>query len=167
MRSLLGQWDSGVRSPSDKGGRESGGNQELGEFRPCLRGHVSTAGWSLVKQDFFPEASRDRRTQGECWLCAVRLSLGSRGPIQKSKELEQLELKTKSGGPEGSQVDTGRKQREREITGKAEVIGFKTNDQRRPKCQQPMCMGLITGYADKPAWLDGQGPGWMPGTLMH
>lgn len=84
--------------------------------------------------------------------------------MQNSKELE---LKTKSGGPEGSQVDTGRKQRERGITGKEEVIGFKTNDQRRPKCQQPVWMGLITGYAGRPALLDGQGPGWMPGTLMH
>lgn len=79
VRSLLGQWDSGVRSPSDKGEWEFGGNQELGEFRPCFRGHVSTADWSLVKQNFFQKPLGTEE---------LRVSAGSvqSGPAQEAKD---------------------------------------------------------------------------------
>lgn len=83
----------------------------------------------------------------------------------KSKELEQLELKTKPRKPEVSPVDTGRN---REITvRKKKKIGFQKNAQRRLQCQQPVWTGLITWYLGGPARLDCPVPGWVPGTLSH
>ena len=67
----------------------------------------------------------------------------------RTKELEVLELKTKTRGPEDGQVEVGRGGRE--IRG-AEPTEFKTNAQRQPKLQQPVCMGLLIRYAgDQPA----------------
>lgn len=111
-----------------------------------------------------PEAAMNRRAQGECRLHSVRLSLGNQGPTAKLKRARGARAENKDKGARG-QAARGWKRGGREIRGR-EAIRFKANAQRQPKLQQPVCMGLLTGY-EGTSWFDCQGSGWITGTLMH